>query len=340
MDTLRITYSGRISAGRLKRTDYEQEKTPVPPDREYWSLVFSVHGFSEALRLRQTLGLSKLTNSHNTVPRATKGRRGLKGIGSKARVKVLDSAAYLEETVGRKCLSFLTLTLPQECLTEQLFQGWTEMTRKLHKWLRYQLSRAGLLPLVIGVVEIQERRQLSSEGMPGLHWHLLFQGRKPGSAWIVTKQRIQAYWNKLLLDTSGCEPLTSLSSRIERVRKSAYGYLGKYMSKGAKAVSQIKHEYLPRCWYMCTLDLRRIVKSKELYFTGEQARELYEYIIGNKRILRFSKLVNITTNDGRNIPVGWYGQLYDRFQYWQLYELAIEFRDSFERVPLIGISAH
>ena len=340
MDTLRITYSGRISAGRLKRTDYEQEKTPVPPDREYWSLVFSVHGFTEALRLRQTLGLSNLANSPKSSEGRCRVRRGLKGLSGKGQVKVRDSVQWMEDRIGRGLLSFWTLTIPQENLTEALVAGWSKIVKNLVQWLSYQLHRAGVNPQIVGVTEVQKPRQSGPSHIPALHLHIVFQGRCPGGGWIVSKQSAQKYWHTVLEKWSGREPQSDCSSRLERVRKSCVAYLGKYLSKGVKDLSPYKPELLPTSWYICTLNLRRAVNKAQLYFTGEQARELYEYIIKNKRILRFSKLVNITTNDGRNIPVGWFGQVYDRFQYWQLYEFAIEFRDAFNREPLIGISTH
>ena len=340
MDTLRISYSGRVSAGRLKRSNYEQEKTPAPPDREYWSLVFSVHGFTETLRLRQSLGLSNPTNSLRPSEGRCRARRGLKGLSGKGQVKVRDSIQWMEDRLGSNLLSFWTLTIPTENLTEPLVAGWSKIVKNLVQWLSYRLRKAGVSPQIVGVTEIQKPRQGGLSQVPALHLHIVYQGRFRGGEWIISKTQAQEYWNTVLEKWSGRAPQSSNSSRLERVKKSCSAYLGKYLSKSVKDLSPYKPELLPTSWYICTLNLRRIVKKMELYFTGEQARELFEYIMGNKRILRFSKLVNITTNDGRNIPVGWFGQIYDRFQYWQLYKFVIEFRDVFPREPLIGISAY
>ena len=103
------------------------------------------------------------------------------------------------------------------------------------------------------------------------------------------------------------------------------------MSKGVKAISRFNPKYLPRCWYICTLDLRREIKRLELYVTGAQATALYDFLVGNSDFLAFSKLVSLTDELGRSIPVGWYGQVVDRRAYWGLYEFWVDYLDSSER---------
>ena len=299
--------------------------------------MLKTHGYEEALRLQHHLGLSSDLNSHIPPEPKSRARRGLKGLGSQGRKVVCDSALWLEEKYGCNRLSFLTLTLPTECMTERVLLDWSEICRKLTQWLRRQLEKHNLPTHVVGVVEIQEKRQAAVGDIPALHLHLVIVGRPAYGHWIIPPHRLREYWNKVLQQHAGSEIRSSAATRIERVRKSSYGYLGKYMSKGSKAVSQVNPKFLPTSWYICTLELRRTMKRLTLYVTGERARELREYLIGKDGLLRFSKLVTIIDDFGRSIPVAWYGQIRERSGYWETVSDWTEYLDLAERSPLIGI---
>ena len=339
MNTLRLTYGGRISAGRLKRTNYENHVPGKTDEQKYSELVFSVHGFEEALRLRRTLGLSNLSKSQNEGIEPVRAVRGLKGISSRGREAVRSTSQLMEDRYSKGRLSFLTLTIPEECLSERLLERWEGLVKNLKTWLLYQLRRVGLPQEIVAVVEVQKRSRGVNGELPGLHIHAIFCGRLPGKPWKLSKHLFQEYWNKALLKASGHVPQSSVSSRVERVRKSASGYLGKYMSKGAKAISRFKPKYLPKSWYICTLNLRRDIKRLELYVTGKQATLLYDWLSDGNSLLSFSKLVTLIDERGWTIPVGWYGQVASRDDYWALYEYWIDFLDTSERSGCTNLTA-
>lgn len=338
MRTLRLTYSGKITSGFLKRTNYEYDPPVVDDEQKYSTLVFNVHGLTEALRLRQSLGLSKVPKSQNVDTAPIRAARGSKGISRSGQEVVRSSALWLEDRYGRGRLSFLTLTIPEECLLERLLGRWEALVKNLKTWLQYQLHLAGLPDEIVGVIEVQKRPRGENHDMPGLHIHLVFVGRLHEGGWKLSKSLIQSYWSKALLKASGCAPLSHVSSRVERVRKSAYGYLGKYMSKGVSSLDHINPKYLPSSWYICTLNLRRKVKQLELYVTGEAADWIYDYLQANKYMLRFSQLIHITSDDGRSIPVGWLGQMFNRWHYWALVQLWVEVCDVAPRDARLGLA--
>jgi hypothetical protein len=65
------------------------------------------------------------------------------------------------------------------------------------------------------------------------------------------------------------------------VKKSAEGYLGKYMSKGCQDVAHFvemgQESYVPGQWWFCTREMRQWVKSETL--KGPNTGKLVESII-------------------------------------------------------------
>lgn len=301
---------------------------------EYMSKVLKVHGLTGAQTLAAHLGLSSPSNLQKSPESPKRLRRGLRGISSAGRNLVRDAALYLEETYGRQTLSFLTLTIPTECLTPSLFLGWSDLTRKLRQRLVYALKEHELDPSVVGVVEIQELRQSDCAGMPALHWHLLFQGRKKGHTWALPPKWFASTWNDLLWKASGVRPQSQAATRVESVRSSASGYLGKYMSKGSQALLSVNTDYVPSSWYMCTRPLLRIVNRLIVYATGIKATQVYDFLMNNKGWLRYSKDIQLETDAGGLITIGWYGDLTNRETYrdflWKAGEIL---KPESERIP-------
>lgn len=329
MDILKISYSGRVTAGNLKELDLA-EYTPPPElteDQRWMGALLHEHGLETILEHRDALDLPNLSNLHGDASAPPLRQRGSLGITSHGRDLVRSAAQYLQDTHGARNLSFLTLTIPPECLLPSLVQDWSNTSRKLRQRLQRLLQSRGLSGELVAVVEIQEKRGKSESGLPPLHWHFVFHGRMKNGAWAVTPAEYRELWLDLLHSVTGVRSEAHASCDVNRVHKSAAGYLGKYMSKGSKSCSQYDIEVLPASWYMCTSVLRKTVKKLEVYLTGKTAQRLFDFLVDNKDYLAFSKFVTITTNDGRLVPVGWYGETRDRSQYYELLQMCYDLRD-------------
>lgn len=330
MDIIKISYSGRITAGLQKRTNFEHSVPPKSEEQQYMELVHSVYGLEKTRELRAHMGLSNVPNSAKVSEPCLRKPRGRKGISSFGRSIVRDSACYLEETFGRGRLSFLTLTIPPEALELTVVQQWSRVSELLLKRLSYRLRKAQLPGLVVGVTELQESRR-NREGieLPGLHLHLLFVGRSAGGHWAIAPHDVDRMWEGILSRVVGHAVPVPAACKIQPVRRSAYGYLGKYLSKGVSSLQKHNPEHLPPSWYICTLLLRRIVKKLKVSLQGAPAKAFFQYLEKNFDIFSFQKKIELTAPSGRLIPVGWYGQLRSRYDYGLLVEMSYELRAHF-----------
>lgn len=257
------------------------------------------------------LGLSSVPNSHTL-------KRGLNGISSYGRQLVKNAAFCLEQRYGKKHLSFLTLTLPTTSTADNrtITENWHEIVRVFVQWLKRRLERGGIRGEIVGCTEIQEDRSEWQQGILGLHLHLIFPGRSPKKSWLITPSQFREAWTRAV---SKCIPVTSEGyywnavENVERVKYSASAYLGKYISKGVKAVSRFKALYpshkLPSAWYTITAELRHLTICCKV--GGSRAGEILQSAIEDGQIQYFRRVFIAYYSDSEGNPkiCGWYGVL-------------------------------
>jgi hypothetical protein len=105
----------------------------------------------------------------------------------------------------------------------------------------------------------------------------------------LSHRKIQGIFQRVLLNEvrriTETEPETDKTKprvSIEAIKKSAEGYLGKYMSKGAKDVKKYldanpNRTDIPSHWWHCTKALRTIIKG----LVGQVSPAMVEAIIAN-----------------------------------------------------------
>lgn len=268
------------------------------------------------------LGLSLLPNSHRVAlglsePVAPRGKRGLKGITRHGARTVRNAAYLLEKQYGGDCLTFLTCTLPPVLESDELgaAREWAEIVRVFVQGLGRLLKAAGLKASYVGCTEIQGKRYQERGGMP-LHLHMVFPGRKPGCSWAISSDQFRALWRRAVVGhASGYESASFAASvDTQRVKRSAQGYLGKYMSKGPGQVSAILDddpgmaEFIPSSWWQCSLNLRRAIGRR---ITGgkETANRLSRDITAGDSRVEFSREVTIEVEGGKPFTVALVGKL-------------------------------
>ena len=256
----------------------------------------------------RAMGLSKLTNSE-----AVKKRRGTRGITALGKRRVRECCELLQRRYGRTRLTFCTLSLPSlpDWEMEKICDGWAGLVHKLQKAIAVRQRRAGLPVSTVGVTEIQPERS-EREGRPVLHLHLVWVGRSRGSNWSVSTREIDQIWGTLLSNVLERDVNVGSACKLQSVRKSASGYLGKYLSKGYEQTNRWSNTWyfgwLPTAWWFASLALRRACESLSL--RGERVGGMLRWLLDNQSsdIKRWFQV----TIGADNVPVGWGGEVTDR----------------------------
>jgi hypothetical protein len=260
---LRTTYSPRVSWRGFGPAPEELEKGP---EQREWARLWEPAEPGD-------LGSSLAPNSKRPP------RYGLQGLPSAGRRQVWRSLALLEDM--RPLLSFWTVTLPPEAL-EPLAAADAVATfqDRLRKELERQLRGAGLVPLVVGVVEIQCKRS-GREGRPVPHWHVVYQGRRDRSAqWALSREVLDGVI-AAALETAGVHGADlRAAGNVQGVKKSVRAYLSKYMTKGSGDVAPWVggpfEALLPRQWWFWTRPLRSWVLQHVLPLAFELLAWVHE----------------------------------------------------------------
>jgi hypothetical protein len=274
------------------------------------------------------LGSSNPANYHK--------RRGLKGITSRGGRLVRNTAHMLQKKYGRRRLSFLTLTVPKlgESDELQICAQWSRVVRVLCQRLKRSLESAGLPANYVGVTEIQEKR-FKERGEVGLHLHLVFVGRKSiGSDWAFPPSHFRQQWLDVLSHVVGHRLESSSCENVKGVRKSASGYLGKYMSKGVGIVSEVieskGEEYVPTAWYTCSMGLKHAYAQAIASCWDEDLGIVMRLpLLCESGAVRSVGITCIEIN-GRSVLVGING----KFDRWKSYRYIPGLREIFDQVDM------
>lgn len=304
--------NGEFTIGRV--SDYE----PTSISDEYDYCQASPEDKAQDIdKTGWPLSLSNACNSHNGLEGPGKyGRNGITGYG---RSMVKSGAFVLEDFYGASDLCFCTLTvpwMPQENRA-QLARNWGEVGRHLVQYLSRALEKAARAPMIVGVTEIQPRR-LQSSGEGYLHFHVVFPAHSNGDRrWAVEQPVLQQWWRNRLEKFSGYSGLDNPRVELKLVRKSAEGYLGKYMSKGSRELidefcQDVGEDSMPGQWWIMSSGLRTLLKSKT--YKGRKVAELLENLIScnadEDGVNAFSYLQKIMiTLDGMKFCIGIRGRI-------------------------------
>lgn len=149
--------------------------------------------------------------------------------------RIRNIGKILQDKYGHSNLSFLTLTVPDLSSKElhKVAMNWGAMVHKFLEWLRHRVKKQDMALEYVYCTEIQPKR-LEKRHEYALHLHLVFRGRYGKKAnWAITPKQARKEWSRCIGFCIGhgnfCK---SALEKLHIVRKSAAGYLSKYMSKG------------------------------------------------------------------------------------------------------------
>ena len=212
------------------------------------------------------LTLAHVRNSH--TGKSCRAQYGLKGMTGYGKKMVRSAATLIERWATRRRTTFCTISMPDlpQAQRVRLAELWPEYLRQLIQFLVRRLERQGLLPAICSVTEVQPKR-LADGGQAYLHLHLVWPNppSRYGS-WAVSALAVRS-WSESFLRRNGLFPDGSwVRCNVQTVKKSAAGYLSKYMSKGQSDIAAMAEdlgwEAIPRQWWNMSKACRDMVKGE------------------------------------------------------------------------------
>ncbi len=260
-----------------------------------------------------SLGLSNPVICHKPPESAPERKRKGKAITGHSKRVTRSACHILEERHGRQNLAFITLTLPALNYSDLAYvnRNFSEAMRQFCQELARELKRCGLSEDYVCITEIQEKRWLN-RGEIALHAHILCQGRHSHKdQWKIRPETIRKIWERVLANVL-CRPMECpAATRIERVRKSAKRYLGKYMSKGGKVLREVQQagleDCLPPSWVRMSNALRKEILASIVKPSQEAKDMLIEHLENYKGagIIRwfYKHYVDLVQPSGESFPL-------------------------------------
>ncbi len=266
------------------------------------------------------LDLTTPPNSHSPGKRPEKyGKAGITGYGR----KMVKSAATLIQKMPGKRITFATVTMPAlpQHLRRDLALAWPELIRQLIQRLSRLLKSQGLPALICSVSEIQPGR-LERYGEAYLHLHLVWlnHAAKHGN-WAVDVAGLRAWVSEFLQKRGLWCDGAWVNIDTQRVKKTAAGYLAKYMSKGVDEIERFAADCgwdaVPGQWWNLSKPARDLVKK----FTcsgdvvGRLLESIVHYALDCQELAQFHVLQPAVVSwDGCERIAGWFGVVTSEFR--------------------------
>lgn len=277
--------------------------------------LIRAYGVAGALEARERLGLSNVSN-FDKKPKASV-RYGLKGITSKGKRIVRNACYLLEKETDRRFLTFATVTLPELPYEQMLaiHMQWHKVVEAYRREIRRELVKKGLPAEIIGVTEIQPKRW-EKTGLPVLHCHFVWLGRKRGDDWAVSTARHDEIWRAAVMSVVPSVIADfSASANMQAVKKSAENYLSKYMSKGAADIAVVikagLKDLLPKQWWSCSRSLSQRIAHQLRIFTKGTQWLMDRATMKNGDFFEYFVNIEVPGKTDELITVGYYGKMTD-----------------------------
>lgn len=290
------TYSGRVfpsgdfsvgivPARKMRREDQQYECTKELLKRQVVSWEEGGQSYHEVAYLpsEKKACTPNLVSAAKSSQPTKYGQRGITSYGKKM---VRSGAVLLEKEWGRARTGFATLTLPPLSgpAMYKLCTVWGDVVRCFFQEFRRHNLRVGGDIRYVCVTEIQESR-FRTRGEVGLHLHFVYKARHEarGTNWLISADWCRDTWRRILANRLAdvCADIPLPRCELKLVRKSASGYLGKYMSKGAKISADITKAMptleLPSQWWSLSSQVRSNIKERILRLDSISAYTLWTW---------------------------------------------------------------
>lgn len=279
----RLHPSGRLTIGYIPKKKisvndkrYEAERgEQTYYCREHWHYR---EGLVREVLLReekpQSLGLSSVSFHHKDETK----RHGLRGITRRGRHRILECTNLLERRYGKR-LGFYTLTCPYTDpeMVYEFNKCFSEVLRRYFQELRREYARYNLKFAYTAVYEVQPQR-FHDSGVFALHCHYVSPCYFPGTrTFVISADSLRAIWGRVVRGVVGGRVSVDASIDAQVVKKSASGYLAKYLSKGYKDISMVADvapSQIPRRWWSVSKNLLKCLQKLTIELSAADCGEL------------------------------------------------------------------
>lgn len=295
------------------KSDYRMALFRLQLDAEIWGDA-----------LASALGLSPLPIFDTVANRFTKEvetlksfrkRKGQSGITTHGRRMVKSAAAVLEERYGKARCIFSTVTVPDLPLKQMaiIHENWHKLVEYYRLGVRRKLQDKHLSGDIVSVSEIQTKRY-DKTGLPILHLHAVFVGVYGSGQYAITTEEHDDIWVRAVNSVTSVDRNDfTHACNLQRVKKSASAYLGKYLSKGVHDVAFLIAkgfgDWLPKHWWNCSRALSRMVKSETRVLNGFADWLNYVADFPGNGIWVWHRDFYLDMDDGERVSMARYGRL-------------------------------
>lgn len=254
-----------------------------------------------------------------------RGKYGGKGITSYGRKVVSNIPIVVERRYGKARLALGTCTLPnfRKSILQVLCINWGELTRRFFQKFKRIGKKRNFPADYCSCTEIQEKRY-SQSGVPVLHVHFLYvcKPNARGCDFYLTPDQFRSMWIEAIFEIlraknlqAGEDICYSNCFHCSVIKKSASGYLGKYLSKGTKAAQKIieqgDEDLLPSQWWSASMQWKKLFKDSLIRMDAETCESFFyflEYYL-HEGIIVWAKFVTVQLEEDREYTVGLVGRL-------------------------------
>lgn len=323
---------GIVPARKMREKDRQYECTAQNPKRQVVSWEEDGQSYHEVayLQSEKVACTPNLVSAAKSAQRVKYGRRGITSYGKKM---VRSGAVLLEQEWGKSQTGFATLTVPplSGSAMYKLCTVWGEVVHRFFEEFRRHQLRVGGDVRYVCVTEIQEGR-FRTRGEIGLHLHFIYKARHEARSanWLVSANWCRDTWRRILANRLAdvCTDIPLPRCELKMVRKSASGYLGKYMSKGGKILADIIEAMptveLPSQWWSLSSQVRSDIKERILRLDSLSAYTLWAWAnnASAHAQIYFAKSIEICSEVYGIRRVGVLGRL--NFDWFKNYFLTID----------------
>ena len=307
--------NGQFSLSYVYRTD----SAPVLENDE-WRFIRGVgYRRSASGPPPNLVSAAKSSQTEDGSKVSSRKKYGLKGITRFGTKMVRSGASLLQRKFGKDDLVFLTLTVPVLSRDERgaLAREWGDVMRQVIQRLCRLLERAGQPQEVVSVTELQTAR-LSKYSQAYLHAHLVLPARQRfRRGWVIDVSEFRTWWSSLIERKIGRQLETLPRIETKLVRKSAEGYLGKYMSKGNESmegiVEDLGEDAVPGQQWNMSAALRKKVKTATVksFAYGELVQMHVDIMVSTgEQLPGYWRRIEIDLG-GRVVTTAWTGAISD-----------------------------
>lgn len=271
---------------------------------------------------KDTTTTIKQKNSPSPLPcqrfrRVASEKRVALGLTRAAKKKIEEGCFLMERRFGLKGLGFYTLTLPTE--DPQHIEAFNlraaECLKRFFEKMRRLYEKRAAKFEYVGVWELHPGRSTRCQ-LPILHVHFVAPCRLEGSpGFVATSGEIRNAWSDCVRRVIGVSLLPDARIGSEILRKSAAGYLSKYMSKPATGDGGGK-PVLPTVslssWASISSNLIRCIRASRINVGGLFGHDIGQDDIGemlNRTASRFGAITAILNE--RVVTLGYWFDVAD-----------------------------